>query len=97
MLDRVRQVFSRPKASLSDEARDLITKLVASDIWILAVGIRGTPAMPSITDPAAFEVIAAHRIEESEVGDDDSVFPFNYERDGRQTLPPHEGWEAKEP
>ena len=23
----------------------------------------------------------------SEIGDDDSVFPFNYERDGRQTLP----------
>ena len=23
----------------------------------------------------------------SEVGDDDSVFPFNYERDGRQALP----------
>jgi hypothetical protein len=87
MLDRIRQVFSRPTPSLSDEARDLITKLVASDIWILAVGIRGTPAMPSITDPAAFEVIAAHRIDLSELGDHDSVFPFNYERDGRQVFP----------
>ena len=87
MLDRIRQMFSRPKPRLSDEAHDLITKLVASDIWILAVGIRGTPAMPSITDPAALEVIAAHRIDVSEVGDDDSVFPFNYERDGRQVFP----------
>jgi hypothetical protein len=87
MLDRIRQIFSKPKLNLSDEARDLVAKLVDSDIWILAVGIRGTPAMPSITDPAAFEVIAAHRIDVSEIGDDDSVFPFNYGRDGRQVFP----------
>jgi hypothetical protein len=87
MLDRIRQIFSKPKASLSDEARALIAKLVDSDIWILAVGIRGTPAMPSINDPAAFEVIAAHRIDVSEIGDDDSVFPFNYERDERRVFP----------
>ena len=78
-------MFSKPK--LSDEAREFITKLATSDIWILAVGLRGTPAIPSITDPAAFDIIAAHRIDVSEIGDDDSVFPFNYERDGRQTLP----------
>ena len=87
MLTRIRQMFSKPTPSLPDEARDFIAKLAASDIWIVAVGIRGTPAMPSITDPAAFEVIAAHRIDVSEIGDDDSVFPFNYERDGRQTFP----------
>ncbi len=87
MLDRIRQIFSKPKPGLSDEARDLITRLVDSDIWILAVGIRGTPSLPSITDPAAFEVIAAHRIEVSDIGDDDSVFPFNFERDGRQVFP----------
>ncbi len=85
MFDRIRQVFSKPK--VSDESRDFITKLAAGDIWILAVGLRGTPAIPSVTDPAAFHIIAAHRIDVSEVGDDDSVFPFNYERDGRQTLP----------
>jgi hypothetical protein len=87
MLDRIRYIFSKPKPNLSDQARDLIAKLVDSDIWILAVGIRGTPAMPSITDPAAFEVIAAHRIDVSEIGDDDSVFPFNYGRDGKQVFP----------
>jgi len=87
MLDRIRQVFSRTKPSLSDEGRQFITKLANSDIWILAIGVRGTPAMPSITDPAAIEVIAAHRKELSEIGDDDSVFPFNYQRDGRQILP----------
>ena len=87
MLNRIRQMFLGPKPSLSDEARERITKLVDSDIWILAVGIRGTPPMPSITDPAAFDVIAAHRIDVSEIGDDDSVFPFNYERDGRQVFP----------
>src|SRR5947208_8354418 len=85
MLNRIRQMFSKSK--LSDEARDFITKLATSDIWILAVGLRGTPAIPSITEPAAFDIIAAHRIDVSEIGDDDSVFPFNYERDGRQTLP----------
>jgi len=87
MLDRIRKIFSKPKPNLSDEARGFITKLATSDIWILAVGIRGTPTMPSITDPAALEVIAAHRIDVSKIGDDDSVFPFNYESDGRQTLP----------
>ena len=87
MIERIRQMFSKAKPTLSDEARDFITKLADSDIWILAIGIRGTPAMPSLTDPAAFDVIAANRMELSEVGDDDSVFPFNYERDGRQVLP----------
>ncbi len=87
MLERLRQMFSKSTPTLSDDARQFITKLADSDIWILAIGIRGTPAMPSITDPAAFDVIAANRIELSEVGDDDSVFPFNYERDGRQVFP----------
>jgi hypothetical protein len=87
MLDRIRQMFSKPKPNLSDEAADFITKLAASDIWILAVGLRGTPTIPNITDPGAFDIIAAHRIDVSEIGDDDSVFPFNYERDGSQTLP----------
>ncbi len=87
MLDRIHQMFSKPKTTLSDESRDFIAKLAAGDIWILAVGLRGTPAIPSVADPAAFDIIAAHRIDVSDIGDDDSVFPFNYERDGRQTLP----------
>jgi hypothetical protein len=85
MLDRIRQIFSRPQ--LSDESRDFITKLANSRIWILAVGLRGTPAIPDSTDPTALEIIAAHRIDVWEIGDDDSVFPFNYERDGKQVLP----------
>ena len=87
MLARIRQMFSKPKPTLSDEARDFITKLSTSDIWILAVGLRGVPVIPDIRDPAAYEIIAAHRIDVSEISDDDSAFPFNYERDGRQTLP----------
>ena len=87
MFDRLRQMFSKPKPILSDEARGFITKLATSEIWVLAVGLRGTPAIPSITDPAAFDIIAAHRIDVAEIGDDDSVFPFNYEREGKQTLP----------
>jgi type III secretion system (T3SS) SseB-like protein len=87
MLNRIRQMFSKPKSNLSDEARDFISKLAASDIWILAVGLRGTPAIPTLTDSTAFDIIAAHRIDVSEIGDDDSVFPFNYEKDGRQALP----------
>jgi len=65
-------MFSKPKPMLSDESRDFITKLARGDIWILAVGLRGTPAIPSVTDPAAFDIIAAHRIDVSEIGDDDS-------------------------
>lgn len=77
----------KKKPQLSDEAREFITRLAKDRIWILAVGLRGTPAITSSTDPAAFDVIAEHRIDVSEVGDDDSVFPFNCERGGRQVLP----------
>ncbi len=61
--------------------------MAAGDIWILAVGLRGAPAIANVNDPAAFDIIAAHRIDVAEIGDDDSVFPFNYERDGRRALP----------
>lgn len=64
-----------------------MAKLAASRIWILAVGLRGTPAIPGNTGPEALEIIAAHRIDVAELGDDDSVFPFNYEQDGKQLLP----------
>lgn len=85
MLDRIRQMFSRP--TVSEESREFITKLAASRIWILAVGLRGTPAIPSDTGPEALEIIAAHRLDVADLGDDDSVFPFNYEQDGKQLLP----------
>ncbi len=85
MIDRLRQLFSKPK--LNAEDMDFFTKLATSDIWILAVGLRGTPSVPNIANEEAFETLAAHRIDVSEIGDDDSVFPFNYERDGRQFLP----------
>ena len=91
MLDRINQIFSKQKSKLSGEARDFITKLAISDIWILAIGVRGTPALPVITDPdflpTALKTVAAYRMELSELGDDDSVFPFNYKRDDRQILP----------
>ena len=32
-------------------------------------------------------MVDAHRIDVSEIGDDDSVFPFSYMRDGIRTLP----------
>jgi hypothetical protein len=91
MFDRIRQIFSRPQ--LSEESRDFITKLADSRIWILAVGVRGIPAIPNGMDPAAVDIIADHRIDVSELGDDDSVFPFNYEHEGKQVLPffPSEG------
>ena len=85
MLGRIRQMFCRP--TLSGESRAFISRLEASPIWILAVGVRGTPAIPASTGPEALEVIAAHRVDVAELGDDDSVFPFNYEQDGKQVLP----------
>jgi hypothetical protein len=85
MLDRIRQLFSRPK--LSDESREFVAKLATSDIWIFAVGLRGTPSVPRSVDDASLDILAAHRIDVAQLGDDDSVFPFNYKRDGRQVLP----------
>src|SRR5262249_7309344 len=75
------------KPLLSDESRDFITRLAPSHIWLLVVGLRGTPSMPAIYGDAAFEMIATHRIDVSQVGDDDSVWPFNYSRDGKRILP----------
>jgi hypothetical protein len=87
MIDSILKIFSKPKPTPSDESRAFITKLAAGKIWILGVGIRGTPAIPRNTDLEGINILAAHRIPLSEISDDDSVFPFNYERAGRQTLP----------
>jgi len=87
VLDRLRKLFSPPKPALTDESREFIERLAPSFIWVLAIGLRGTPAIPAVYDSSAWDIIAAHRIELAEVGDDDSVFPFNYRRDGLQTLP----------
>lgn len=72
---------------LPEEPRDFITNLAKSEIWILAVGLRGAPSIPNIHDPSALDTFAAHRIDVSEMGDDDSIHPFNYELDGKQVLP----------
>jgi hypothetical protein len=80
-------MFSKPKPMLSDESRDFIEKLAPSFIWVLGIGIRGTPAMPALYGSEAWDVIAERHIELADVGDDDSVFPFNFEYEGRQILP----------
>lgn len=87
MLNRIRQMFGKPQPNLSGESRAFIANLAKGDIWILAIGLRGVPVIPNIADPAASDIIAAHRIDVAEVGDDDAVFPFNCERDGRQIFP----------
>jgi hypothetical protein len=87
MLNRFRQMFGKPEPKLSDESRAFISNLAKGDIWILAVGLRGVPVIPNVTDPAAWDIIAAHRIDVAEIGDDDAVLPFNCERDGRQIFP----------
>jgi hypothetical protein len=87
MLNFFRQIFSKPKPHLSDEARAFVSKLATSDIWILAVGLRGTPSISSITDSESIAIIATHRIDVAQIGDEDSVFPFNYDQDGKSILP----------
>jgi hypothetical protein len=86
MLTRIRQMFSKPNPTPSDESREFITKLAPSHIWLLAIGLRGTPAVPSNLEDA-FLVLDAHRIDVSEIGDEDSIYPFNFNRDGIQMLP----------
>jgi hypothetical protein len=86
MFNRLSQFFAKSK--LSDEERTFITQLSTSRIWILAVGLRGAPALTSdLNDPENFNIIAAHRIDVSEISDEDSVFPFNYYAEDRQILP----------
>src|SRR4051812_36504157 len=86
MLSRIRQMFSKPQPNLSAESREFISKLAPSDIWLLVIGLRGTPALPSALEDA-FLMLDAHRIDVSEIGDDDSVYPFNYKRDAIHILP----------
>jgi hypothetical protein len=87
MLDQFRKLFSPAKPKLSEESRAFIEKLAPSFIWVLAIGIRGTPTISAVYDSSAWDTVAAHRIELGDIGDDDSVVPFNYKKDGPQTLP----------
>jgi len=80
-------MLSKPKPVLSNEAREFIAKLAASRIWVLAVGIRGCPQIPDPADPSALEIVAAHRIDVSEIGEEDSLFPLNYARDQKRAMP----------
>jgi hypothetical protein len=86
MLSRIRQMLSKSQPDLSSESRDFISKLAATEVWLLVIGLRGSPAVT--TDPeGAFLALDAHRIDVSEITDDDSVSPLNYMRDGLQVLP----------
>ena len=91
MFDHFRRMLSTAKKRISAEERDFITNLANSDIWILAIGVHGTPQMPSMTDvgsfPAALKILDPVRKELNELGDNDSVFPFNYRCDSRQVMP----------
>ena len=87
ILEKIRQAFSPGSANLSAEARSFVESIATSEIWILAVGLRGTPAIPRIFDDSAMKAIADYRIDVSEMGDDDSVFPFNYGEAEKQVLP----------
>ena len=89
----VENMFSRlsqflTKSKLSEEERSFITQLSSARIWILAVGLRGTPRLSSdLNDPENLSIIAAHRIKASDVSEEDSVFSYNYYADDRQILP----------
>jgi hypothetical protein len=88
MLQRLRALFSPPGRNLSPHSREFIASLANSDIWVLAIGLRGTPAVSgSLRDPGVIETLAAYRKDLAELGDDDSVFSFNFDRGGTQVLP----------
>ena len=88
MLQRLRELLSSPGRHLSPESREFIASLANSDIWVLAIGLHGAPAAPaSLCDPGAIDILAAHRKDLADLGDDDSVFPFNFDRGGTQVLP----------
>jgi hypothetical protein len=87
MWNQLRNMFSRRRPELSDEARAFITKLAASNIWILAIGLNGIPDIPQGNSSAALEALEPHLKPLAEVGDDDSVFPFNYGEGTTQVMP----------
>ena len=86
IFSRILGAFAKPGANLSEESRTFIASIANAEIWILAIGVRGTPTLPRNLD-AVLEVVADHRIDVSEIGESDSVVPFNYEEAGRQLLP----------
>ncbi len=86
MISRILRMLAKPKTSLSDESRGFIAKLAPSHIWLLAIGLRGTPAIPIALEDA-FPMLDAHRIDVSEIRDEDSIYPFNYKRGSIQILP----------
>lgn len=73
--------------AVTDESRIFIEKLAASNIWILAIGMRGRPDLRGLDGPARRDALAAHRIELADVGPGDSVAPFRYRHDDQLILP----------
>ncbi len=88
MLQRLRDWFLPPGHNLSAESREFVSSLANSQVWLLAVGLRGTPAAPTyLSEPGAIEAMAAYQKDLADLEDDDSVFPLNFESDGKQILP----------
>ena len=87
MLDHLRKLFSPQKPALSEESHAFIENLAPSFIWILAIGIRGTPRIHAMQNSTKRDIVADHRIELADIGDYDSVVPFNFRQDGLQVLP----------
>jgi hypothetical protein len=88
MFNQLRKIFSATNpAAMTDESRAFIEKLAPSYIWILAFGVRGTPSFRALDRESRLDGLAAHRIDLADVGENDSVVPFNYKHGGRQILP----------
>jgi len=87
MLSFIRRLFRNSEPTLSGESRAFIEDLAKGHIWILGVGLRGVPVVPDITHPAGWDIISAHRIDVAELGDDDSISPFNCKRNGKRVFP----------
>jgi len=73
--------------TVTDESRIFIEKLAASNIWVLAIGMRGRPDLRGLDGPTRRQALAAHRIELADVGPGDSIAPFRYGQGERQVLP----------
>ncbi len=88
MLQRLLEIFLPTGRGLQAESREFIAGLANAKIWVLVIGLRGAPSVSgSLSDPTVIDILAANYKDLADLGDDDSVFPFNFERDGTQVLP----------
>ncbi len=79
-----------PLAALAidpDRSVEFVARLADSRIWLLAFGQQGTPNTERLSHDELLGLVAQNRKDLDDVGNEDSIVPFNFRRGSFQVLP----------